>query len=274
MEEFPLLIFTICIHASIGIMLFVAIAKCINTKGIFKPAILTATILVIIGLILCLLHLGRPLRALNSLMNFGTSWLSREIWFSSVFAGLTVLTAILVLFKPTFKKAIHILAIAAAVVGLADVAVIASVYVSSSVPVWRYGAIYFEFYAAAISMGALLFLALSMKEAANMKKIVRITVAIAVIVQVTMMVSYYINLGVNQSLAVRESLSIYASYGVIMAVQWLSIILGTILMFWPAKKEKSLLYCVYGATALIIIGQICGRFLFYVTMVASQVGLH
>ncbi|MEA4902574.1 DmsC/YnfH family molybdoenzyme membrane anchor subunit [Desulfitobacterium sp.] len=41
--------------------------------------------------------IGRPLSALNSLTQFGSSWLSREIRFTATFTGLTFLTALLIL---------------------------------------------------------------------------------------------------------------------------------------------------------------------------------
>ncbi|MDF2789839.1 MAG: dmsC [Neobacillus sp.] len=275
MEELPLIIFSICVQGAIGIMLFVALAQFINKEVVNKHAILTSAVLAIIGMIASLLHLGKPLRALYSLMNFGTSWLSREIWFTSVFAGITIIAAIFTLFKPTARKAIRTLVIAAVIVGLVDVAMIATAYSSTSVPAWNNNiAIYFEFYAAAISMGALSFFSLSMKEAANMKKTVGLTVAVAIVLQVTAMVLYYINLGALDSLAAQQSLNILASHGILMSIKWVSIILGAFLIFWPSENERNLLYSAYGATALIIIGQIGGRYLFYAMMVASQVGLH
>lgn len=291
MEQLALVIFSICIQAAIGMMVFVAIAKLVNKDGIYNPAVVTSAGLAIIGLLASLMHLGRPLSALNSLAQFGSSWLSREIWLTGSFTGLTVLAAILIFFKPSAKSAINALIPIAAVIGLADVYVMASVYNFTSVPAWKYSSIYVEFYAAAVSIGAVLFIALSRKEAANIRRTVTLTVAVAVVLQVAAMVLYYIQLGANESLAAQKSLSILSSMGETVAIKWLLILLGSGLLFFPIKKgntnvsagqaaievaattEGTLSISIYIAAALLIVGQIVGRYLFYAIMIISTIGL-
>lgn len=291
MEQMALVIFSICIQAAIGIMVFVAIAKLLNKDSIFKTAITISAGLAIIGLLASLMHLGRPLSALNSLARFSSSWLSREIWFTGAFTGLTVLVALLVFFKPSAKGAVNALIPIAAVIGLADVFVMASIYHFTSVKAWQYSSVFVEFYAAALSMGAVLFMALSGKKAENMRRAVTLTVGVAVILQVVAMVLYYIQLGTNESLTAQKSLSLLNSMGGAMAIKWLLILLGSGLLFFPLKKanmnisagqaateiaaatEGSLITSTYIAGALLIIGQIVGRYLFYAVMVISTVGL-
>ncbi|MEL1135700.1 DmsC/YnfH family molybdoenzyme membrane anchor subunit [Desulfitobacterium sp. THU1] len=291
MENLSLILFSICIQAAIGIMIFVALGKSLNKEGQFKPAIVTAAGLAIVGLLASLLHLGRPLAALNSLAHFGTSWLSREIWFTAIFTGLTVLAAVLILVKPTAKGAINVLAPLAAVVGLVDVYVMASIYNYASVPAWQHGSIYVEFYAAAISLGAILFLALSGKEAASLKKAASLTVGAAVALQVAAMVLYYIQLGTSDNLAAGQSLALLNSMSGVMAMKWLFILLGAGMLMFPvgiggtkvsagqaavevaATTEGALSTTVYLAAALVVVGQIIGRYLFYAVMVINTVGL-
>ncbi|ACL22690.1 dimethyl sulfoxide reductase anchor subunit family protein [Desulfitobacterium hafniense] len=274
-EHFALTVFSICIQAAVGIMLFVAIGRLMNKEGVFKNAVITATGLGIIGMLASLLHLGRPLSAINALFQFGSSWLSREIWFTAIFVGLTVVAAVLLYVKPQATGAITGLSAGAALAGLLDVFAMAKIYSSASVPVWQGAATTIEFYAAALSMGAMLFLVLSGKEAGKLKKIVALTVAAVVTVQVAVVVPYFISLGAGTGTALQASLMILGSLKTAVAIKWLFILAGAGLVLWQAKDEqsKSVSGVVAGGAALILVGQVVGRYVFYAAMVVSGVGL-
>jgi anaerobic dimethyl sulfoxide reductase subunit C (anchor subunit) len=96
-----LLVFTIFVQAAIGVMAFVTIGKLVNKDDTYKSSILTSAGLSIVGLLASLMHLGRPFSAVNALARFGSSLLSREIWFTGAFAGLTIIIALLIVFKPS-----------------------------------------------------------------------------------------------------------------------------------------------------------------------------
>ncbi|MEA5022080.1 hypothetical protein SDC9_17167 [bioreactor metagenome] len=274
-EHFALTLFSICIQAAVGIMLFVAIGRLMNKEGVFKNAVITAAGLGIIGMLASLLHLGRPLSAMNALFQFGSSWLSREIWFTAIFVGLTVVAAVLLYVKPQAAGAVTGLSAGAALVGLIDAFAMAKIYSSASVPVWQGAATTIEFYAAALSMGAMLFLVLSGKEAGKMKKIVALTVAAVVTVQVAVVVPYFISLGAGTGTALQASLMILGSLKTAVAIKWLFILAGAGLVLWQAKDEqsKSVSGVVAGGAALILVGQVVGRYVFYAAMVVSGVGL-
>lgn len=293
MGEFALIIFSICLQSAIGIIVFVAIAKFLNKEAIYKKAVLTAAGLAIVGLLASFFHLGNPLSAAGSLLGFATSWLSREIWLSSIFTVLAVVAILLIYFKPSVKGGINALIIAAAIVGLIDVFAMTSVYTFASVPAWQHGSIIIEFYSAAITMGAVLFLALTREKAENMRKIVVVITGFAILFQVVAMIIYYIGLGANVSLAVQQSNSILYSMSLAVIIKWTFILVGTgILLFSENNKQK--LETIVGeaaleaaatkadrikdggfflAAALLVIGQIVGRYLFYAVMIVTSVGL-
>ncbi len=292
MQEMPLIIFTICIQAAIGMMAFAAIAKLVNKEGSVKSVVITSAGLAVVGLLASLTHLGRPFAAINALAQFSSSWLSREIWFSSIFAGATVLTALFIFFKPTAKKAVNVLLPIAAVIGFADIFVMAFSYHSTSVQAWQHSAVFVEFYAAAVSMGAVLFIALSGKREEKLRRPLAFASGVAVIFQIAAMTIYFIQLGVGESLALQKSFSLLNSMGGVLALKWVLLILGSGLLFLPGKKlsgnravgqteieaaatvEGTLNSTACIAAALLIIGQIIGRYLFYAIMVAGAVGLY
>ncbi|WP_019850295.1 DmsC/YnfH family molybdoenzyme membrane anchor subunit [Desulfitobacterium sp. PCE1] len=245
MEELALILFTISVQAAIGIMVFAAIAKQLHKDGLFKTAVLTSAVLAIAGLLASFLHLGHPLSAINALTRFATSWLSREIWFTSLFTGLTVLAALFIYFKPAAKSAVNLLVILAAVIGLIDVYAMASVYASTSIEAWQHAATFIEFYAAALSMGSLIFFALSAKEAPNLQKVMSIAVAAAIVVQAV------------------GSFTAPQTMGAAMIIKWAAILVGAGLLFLSGKKKELGVSIVLGSTALVLLGQIVGRYIFF-----------
>ena len=275
MENLSLVIFSIFVQAAIGIIVFVAIGRLLNKDAVFKKAMFTAAGLSIIGMLTSVLHLGRPLNAIRALNQFSTSWLSREIWFTSFFVGLTVLALILLLKKQQKKGFYSILLYIAAIVGLVDVFFMASIYSHTGVPVWQGNSIYFEFYTASISMGAILFLALSGKEAEKMKRIIALTIAAAVVIQIAAAVPNLITLGLSTNGALIKSMSILGDMTFLTAIKWGFILIGAGFVLWMAKdkESKSESRILISSTILLLVGQGVGRYLFYASMVVTGVGI-
>ncbi|MFA5536813.1 MAG: DmsC/YnfH family molybdoenzyme membrane anchor subunit, partial [Bacillota bacterium] len=125
--------------------------------------------------------------------------------FTAIFVGLVVVVALLVLFKPENKGAATGLTWVAALVGLVDVFVMASIYSTTSAPIWQGNATFVEFYAATISIGAVLFLLFSLNEAVNMGKIVALATVSIVVIQVAVVVPYFVAAGSSSSIAWKFS---------------------------------------------------------------------
>ncbi len=160
-------------------------------------------------------------------------------------------------------------------VGLVEIGFMAAVYSSSSVPLWQGTATFVEFYAAAISMGAIIFLFLSIQEAAGMKKLLAGAVAAAVMVQVAAVVPNLINLGSNSGVAIQNSLGILSSMAAVSVFQWLFILAGAVLVVWAAKDElsPSVTNTILGSAVLLLVGQAVARYLFFAAMVVTGIGI-
>ena len=104
LKHWQLLVFTICVQAAIGIMLFAGTNHLCQDSASDKNAIAIAGALAIIGIVASFLHLGRPLRAMGAIVNLKTSWLSREILLTAVFTGLTVIIVLTLLIGYLFFK--------------------------------------------------------------------------------------------------------------------------------------------------------------------------
>ena len=272
MEHVSLTLFSICLQAAIGIMVFVTIGRLINKDGVFKNAMFVAAGLGIIGLFSSMLHLGRPFKAFYALNQFASSWLSREIWFSGLFVGLTVLAVLVLIIKPQNKAIINGVSLVASAVGLAAIAVMSSVFTNSSVPFWQGGATFVEFYAAAISMGAIIFVFLSIGEAVKLKKLVAFSVVAAIIVQVVAVMPNLISLANSSNEAIIGSLAILNGLATVGILKWLFILIGAMLVVWVAKDEISpaMTNTVMVSALLLFVGQLVGRYMFYAAMVVGS----
>ncbi|WP_318390810.1 dimethyl sulfoxide reductase anchor subunit family protein [Enterobacter sp.] len=140
MHELPLLIFTLFLQGSVGITLWLAFRHTTLTPGndlrrSLLPVAAGAFVMAGLGLMASALHMGYPLNAFNALRHVGSSWLSREIVFASLYlAALGLATLLLFTGKPGWKT----LLILAAVLGLVDVFCMAQIYMHTSVVTWQH----------------------------------------------------------------------------------------------------------------------------------------
>lgn len=162
MYEWPLLIFTLLVQASVGLVLFSALVvrevagrqvgemSCIRRLG---PALLLACVLAGAGLLASVAHLGYPLNAFNALRHIASSWLSREIAVASLYlAGLCLVTLRALLVKRVSPS----LLLLVGAIGLVDVYCMAAIYVHSSVITWMHWNTYLMFYGTVVTLGATL----------------------------------------------------------------------------------------------------------------------
>ena len=84
-KEWPLVIFTFISSLLVGWVVYLLF----NSTNVRYGYLFAA--LGILGMVLSSLHLGKPFRAYRSILNYKTSWLSREIIFFSVFIALSLI---------------------------------------------------------------------------------------------------------------------------------------------------------------------------------------
>lgn len=164
LDELPMIIFTVLAQLSVGA--FVALGV-INVFGIPRygrdtiervtdPAIYAIGPTLVFGLIASMFHMNDISNMFNVILNWNTSWLSREIIFGVGFAGLGFLFAIMQWFKIGTHMVRQIIAGVAAVVGLALVYSMAMIYSSVvTIPAWNTWAVPFQFFATTFLLGSL-----------------------------------------------------------------------------------------------------------------------
>lgn len=274
MEHLPLMLFSLCLQAAIGTMVFMMIVKLTQKEQEFKIAALTTAILSVVGVLASLIHLGTPTHALNSLLNLGSSWLSREVLFAGAFMGLAILYVILLYVKPAAKSVLHGIGWLASFVGLAEVFMMAKVYTSSSVVSWQGAVTYIEFFASMIVFGAaILFLTSAKSLDSKTKTYFAISVAVAVGAQVAFTLPHYINLGLMDG-AGTASAALLSEMSGLVITQWLFLVLGAGFLLFSKIQEGKINFTGYYLTGTVLcLGLVIGRYLFYAISVASRVGL-
>jgi len=90
-----------------------------------------------LAVILSFFHLGSPFRAVFSLRNLSTSWLSREILLLLVFLGLTAVCALLAFLKKRTSLILQIPVWGGGLAGLLLIGAMSAVYMLPTVPAWK-----------------------------------------------------------------------------------------------------------------------------------------
>jgi anaerobic dimethyl sulfoxide reductase subunit C (anchor subunit) len=161
MNEWPLLVFTLLVQASVGMALIGALGgywlrRAFTAEQCFlalRPLLLLVPMLAAVGLLASVAHLGYPLNAFHALRHVASSWLSREILLASLYLGIVGLVALLALLT---RRVYPSLLLLGGLVGLADVGCMAGIYINSAVVTWMHLNTAVTFYGTVFTLGVML----------------------------------------------------------------------------------------------------------------------
>lgn len=156
--EWPLLILTVSLQSAVGTFIWGLLWAWF---GPLSAEILLSTLaLGVIGMLGATRHLASPLRAPRAILNWRSSWLSREIILSSAFLGFVLLDAGLSLLPFIMGRETSIssfvssgINILTGITGIALVAAMSMIYLVPSRPVWNHQDTPISFYAGALQIG-------------------------------------------------------------------------------------------------------------------------
>lgn len=214
------------------------------------------------AMLVSLLHLGSPLRALNSLRHLSTSWLSREILLTGCFLGFAGLCWLLSL------KNKHLLAlgIAGAAAGLACVFAQSSIYAGALIPAWGYGHSYVTFFGAALSMGGAfgMLFANAKEENRNAKCLVIgfMAVLTGFVIQ-AVFYSFFAGTLPSAGSAGVASAKLLKDFGGLMVLRWIAPVMGIAAMGCSLLTKKNVKTAILAGLILIVAGELISRYVFY-----------
>lgn len=274
MHEWPLLIFTIAVPASIGGMLFLWFAQNLLKKDsendLFKmmkwPLVVIAGIS-IIGLIASFLHLGKPTHAINAIRGFGTSWMSNEIVVTGLFIGLACLTAALAFYQKKISPALMLIT---GIVGLVDIFCMGQLYSVTRVSGWDHINTFLVFYGTAFTLGPVLGASLlvftvnseKLQQTINWAFVFSIFGVAIQVIGAAMLNSYVGDMNLIATVPVAEKIH---SYSGMIGIRWIIESVGLVglgyLALFSSKKNYTL---IYAALAFFFIAEGMSRYVFYV----------
>ncbi|MDO9949984.1 DmsC/YnfH family molybdoenzyme membrane anchor subunit [Glaesserella parasuis] len=270
------------VGAFIALSLLLATAQGKTTANKIHYIMTALWVLMAIGFIASTTHLGSPERAFNALNRVGASDLSNEIATGSLFFALggaywaLAVSRYLQKDRPNLPLVSLVLSIenklptawqplgrvVVAISGLIFIGAMAKLYLIPTVPTWNSVYTPVSFFLTAVLAGSALTVGLlqAVRCGENLQKAF---VSIAIVGAIAAAISTYLNyqylLGVKT--AIFTALDLVPDYLSITFIRFGLIVVGIILLLVALKKRTALIS--FSGFALILIGELLGRTLFY-----------
>ena len=263
LHELPLVFFTVLAQSAVGAWLvftFELLGEK-NEKSLTYIHKAMFVILVILGLgfIASVMHLGTPMRAFNSLNRVGESTMSNEIATGAVFFGLAGVYWLIAILGKMPASLGHAWRILTALSGLCFMYMMNKVYHIISVPTWNTVLTSWSFYLTVALGGLALAYALLMsnKQRSYQLDFVPGLFAFAVLCASVVCIYQGFNLQSIHS-AIQNAASLVPDYAVMTAVRLCLLAIASFLFF--RAKNAGLLWC---GVILTFVAEGIGRTLFY-----------
>jgi anaerobic dimethyl sulfoxide reductase subunit C (anchor subunit) len=303
-REWALITFTILAQLSVGAFLVLGVVHFFAARlageaeadRLSDRALLAIGPVIVLSLVVSLFHLGNPLNAFHAVSNLSTSWLSREILASLLFTLVGGLFAVMQWRKLATFAVRNVIAWIAVLIGLGLVFIMSQVYALPVQPAWNTLATPVSFFATTLLLGALAMGAAFVANYAYMQranpgcadaqcKLLRgalrwIAVTAIVMLGVELITAplqlAYLAAGAPAAAASAALLS--GQYGLLFGLRLALVFVGAgvlgVFLYQNAMspgRERMLGYLAYLTFALVLIGEVLGRFLFYASHV--KIGL-
>ena len=163
-RDWALVVFTLLTQAAVGAFVTLQVLQFLAARrphearvGNLRTPMAHAAILAVLsaGMLAALLHLSTPLQAARAVVNFSSSWLSREIVFGSLFAILLAAIVATELRRGGASGSSRWLALAAAAAGVAFLFCQIAIYLLPAQPAWNSFATPAAFGGSALRLGIL-----------------------------------------------------------------------------------------------------------------------
>ncbi|WP_312816814.1 dimethyl sulfoxide reductase anchor subunit family protein [Atlantibacter subterraneus] len=271
MHEWPLLIFTLLVQASVGLTLFTAVNafNCQANSQPLRVALVASCVMGGVGLIASVAHLGYPLNAFNSLRHIASSWLSREIVFAALYLGVLGITTLLALFA---KRVVPLLVLLAGLIGLVDVYCMSNIYISASVVTWMHINTFFMFYGSVLILGAVLAMLMLVPHGRNgeMRDLAKLAVAAVVVAVAARLVeqpAYMSFLAqAHTSDVVTFPLQALAAFDALAGVRiaaWCLMVVGAALFALSLRQPRIARGIAMTGSVLLVVAEIMARYAFF-----------
>ncbi|MBK8616415.1 MAG: dimethyl sulfoxide reductase anchor subunit [Anaerolineales bacterium] len=241
-------------------------------------------------------HLSKPFHSYLAVLNFKSSWLSREIVFSLLFFMSTMSVLYLTYFQTHRRSLITGLGWLAIMFGSVLIYCMARIYLIPTQVAWNSPTVVLSFYTTTLLLGimaiaCLMVLDLKFSEIKkendvelrtqvlrnSMGGLTILTVALVALniaitfIQIRLLAQGDLTARTSLSLLVELYLPLFVMRMVILVYASISLAVSVVRMYRLQTTPQGLMSPVYLSCLLILVGEIIGRFLFYATHI--RVGL-
>ncbi|WP_285316054.1 DmsC/YnfH family molybdoenzyme membrane anchor subunit [Providencia rettgeri] len=268
LHEWPLILFTVLGQSIAGGVIVTGLAWLSTDDKSQKQRIVNAMlalwVLMGLGFLASMMHMGSPMRAFNSMNRVFASSLSNEVLFGSIFFALGGLWWLLSAMKKMPTGLDKVWLIITMLMGLLFVWAMTRVYMISTVPTWNTPHTTIGFFMTLFVVGPILgaLLLRVAKFPFNSGKLALISV-IAYIVTIA---SILLQSGEIALIAtsVQKAVDLVPDFGVLQVIRIVVTSLGLLLWILPIVRQNqpSVLSLLLG-TVLVLVGEFIGRGLFY-----------
>ncbi len=304
LREWALPVYTILMQLAVGalfvlwVIRFFAASKFspLEIQQVIRNQILVIIFTAGVAMVGAHFHLSKPFHSFMAMLNFKSSWLSREIVFSLIFILLMIGLLYLTYFEPHRRKLITGLGWLAILIGFVLIYCMARIYLIPTQVAWNSTSVIISFYLTALTLGGMAIaclMVLDLKFAEVQKandvelraEVIKycfagLTILTTVMVIFSFVVVYFQILLLSQGdVIARTSLSLLVDLYMPLFVMRLTFLLYASLslgvavyrMYKLRVTPQGMMMPVYLSCLMILIGEIVGRFLFYATHI--RVGL-
>jgi anaerobic dimethyl sulfoxide reductase subunit C len=304
-REWALIIFTILAQMSVGSFIVLGAmhlyaqrkSGMAEADRLADRALLAVVPTLGLGILASFGHLGNPLNGYLAILGFGRSWLSREITFGVVFGALAALFVLMQWFKLSTFRNRNIVAVLGILAGLALIVSMSMAYGLETVPVWNSVFTPISFFTTTALLGVLAMGAALVANYAYMKNknpncadaqctllrdVLRwVSLAAIVLLGVEFLVVpvQLVTLSASGSAVAAQSITnIAGTYMPVFALRLALVFIGAgVLAAFvyqnaaSAGREKVMGNLTYLAFVMVLVSEVLGRFLFYVSF--AKIGM-
>jgi anaerobic dimethyl sulfoxide reductase subunit C (anchor subunit) len=287
MKERPLILFTMLSQIAVGFFLALGAVYIFaalrldraDADRLTSLPLIAVCLLALSGLVISLLHLGSPENAWRAVSNLHSSWLSREILFALLFSGAIVIFSLFQWIKLEPAWLHDLLAVIAALFGLALVYSMSRVYRLRTVPVWNTWFTLYSFFVSTFLLGGLAVGLVVVVHPQARDDLLRLPLAgitlfsmLLLCSQMVLLPLYLTRLPVASTVARQSARLIVQEKGLIFTLRLVLIAVALILvslLFYlsalaPDLASKSLLgLLLLLALSVTLTSEFLGRYLFY-----------
>ncbi|MCV2532082.1 dimethyl sulfoxide reductase anchor subunit family protein [Enterobacter wuhouensis] len=267
-HEWPLVIFTVFGQCVAGALIVMGLAWLSEKDDAIKARIVRSMfflwVVMGIGFMASVLHLGSPLRAFNSLNRVGASALSNEIAAGSVFfavGGFWWLVSVIGKMPPALGK---VWLVVSQILGIVFVWAMTRVYQIDTVPTWYTGYTTLAFFLTLFLGGPLLAALLLRVAKAPFKSALTASVSVLALLTTAAVIVLQSNELAAIHSSVQQASALLPDYGSLQV--WRLVLVAAGLGCWICplvRRQEPKTLALFAGIILVVLGELLGRGLFY-----------